>query len=326
MFTLYLVTKLLLSPGIVLVASPPADECTFIRQEISNLPVTGGEVVVPNGTYVCLSPIILDRSNVTLRGQGSVTLRLGNNINTPVIVMGEIATPPIPLHNIQVVDITIDGNRWYQKYECWGGPCDSGGVSVIRNNGITVRGVTNGLIKNVFITGARSGGVVTEKGCYDLEIDHLVVTDSQFDGFAGYETTGARISDLVLKNNLAAGISLDIRFHGNFFKNIEIKDNGDVGIFMRDSNSNIFEDVSISNSGNHGVFLATTEDQSTCTYNNEFRNLSVIRARGVGFRLNDVCEGNFLSGVASFLQNRDGCISEAVGARLGIQGQVDCKD
>jgi hypothetical protein len=307
-------------------AAPIDDECRFIREKISSLPSSGGKVVIPQGIYTCLAPIVIDRSNVQIRGQGAVTLRLGNRVNAPVLVMGDAATPPRPLRDIQVVNLKIDGNRWYQTHECWGGPCDGGGTAFIRNNGITVRAVTNGRIQDVYITSARSGGVVTEKGCYDLEIENLTAVDNEFDGFAGYETVGARLTRLNLSHNRAAGISLDIRFHGNFFNDVRMDHNGDVGIFMRDSNANIFENVSISDSGSHGVFLAQADGIATCSLGNEFKNLSVLRARGVGFRLNDSCAGNRLTGSATFLQNRDGCISSPDGAQLEISAQVLCKD
>jgi len=300
------------------------DDCSPIRKEIARLPEAGGDVVIPSGDYTCRSPIVINRNSTRLIGIGDVIIRLAKNANSPVIIMGEALTPPQPLHDIQVLNLKIDGNRWYQKFECWGGPCDTGSTTFIRNNGITVRGVTDGLIQNVFITSARSGGVVTERGCFDLEVDHLTSMDNEFDGFAGYETFGARLTHLNLSNNKAAGISLDIRFNGNLFRDVKIENNGDVGVFMRDSSFNIFEEVTIENGGNHGVFLARAEDFSTCSINNDFQNLTVTRARGHGFRLNDFCEGNRLNGTTKLIQNRDGCIAEPVSGQLEIMGEVVC--
>ncbi len=302
------------------------DDCSFIRDAIKNLPEAGGEVVVPAGTYTCLSPIVLNRHHVSLRGDGSPTLKLGNNINTPLVIMGGLEFAPSPIIDVEVRDLNIDGNRWNQKYECWSGLCDGQGYSYIRNNGITVRGVTNGRIQNVIIRSARSGGIVTEKGCFDLVIQDVVSVDNEFDGFAGYETTGARLNRLDLSRNRAAGISLDIRFHGNIFKNITIHENDDVGIFMRDSRSNIFENVSISESGNHGVFIAMDGDTSTCSQDNEFQNLSVYHSRGMAFVLNDVCEGNRFTGTTNFTSNRDGCLLEVQGAYMEGTGTIQCEN
>ncbi len=306
-------------------ASTAVDDCSFIRDQVAALPASGGVVTIAPGDYTCLAPIVLDRSFVHLRGQGDVWLRLGANVNAPVIVMGDTATPPLPLGGITVSGLKIDGNRAHQTYECWNGPCDGGGMSFIRNNGITVRGVTGGRIENVYVTSARSGGVVTEKGCVNLVIDQLTAVDNQFDGFAGYETTGSRLTRLVLSNNSAAGISLDIDFHRNRFEGVVMDHNGDVGIFMRDSNANLFQDIAIADSASHGAFLAFDRDATTCPLDNQFHNFSVTRSLGQGFRLNSNCGGNRLSGNLSFVQNRDGCVFQEPGARLEIDGPFECR-
>lgn len=302
------------------------DQCSFIRAGLNAIPATGGEFVVPQGNYTCTYPIVLDRDGQRLRGQGQVTLKLADNTNAPVIVMGDIITPPRQVHNVMVSNIRIDGNRAHQQIECWGGPCDSSGTAHIRNNGITVRGITNGVIRNVAITGPRSGGVVTEKGCMGLLVDGLSVTDSHFDGFAGYETTGSTIKNLYFHDNMAAGISIDIRFHNNTFQNVRMENNRDVGIFMRDSNDNLFQDFWIVGAGNHGVFVALVEEEHTCPKNNEFRNFTIENSKRSGFRLNNACENNRLTGVSTFRHNKGGCISEGRSARLGIEGTYICEE
>lgn len=301
------------------------DDCDFIRDALKKISTTGGEVLIPTGQYTCLAPIVLDQSNLSLVGKGDVTLKLQDRADTPVVIIGDIQTPPRHLRDIQISNLKIDGNRRHQTRECWGGPCDSGGSTFIRNNGITIRGVTNAKIKNVFVTGAKSGGVVTEKGCYGLQIDGLTSVDNEFDGFAGYETSRSFLKNMTLSHNQAAGISIDIHFNGNTIQNTKIEDNGDVGIFMRDSNSNLFDNLTLSDNRNHGVFLAQVSSQANCANDNEFLNLTVVRSNGFGFRLNNACEGNRLSGTAQFLQNREACISEGTAVALEIDGKVICE-
>lgn len=321
---------LIVSSGVFLGFNPSnsinavVDDCSFIREQLALLPPEGGTVLIPSGTYTCSAPIIMDRDHQTLRGQGAVTLRLADNINAPLVVMGELATPPRLIHDVNVLDLNIDGNRKYQRQECWGGPCDSGGTSNIRNNGITVRGIIDGRIQNVAITGPRSGGVVTEKGCDHLIVDGLTVTDSEFDGFAGYLTTNSIFTNMDLSHNANAGISIDIGFHKNIIRNTRITFNRDVGIFMRDSNSNLFDNVDIEDSGNHGIFVAQVDDNSTCPTDNEFHDLTVVRSQGAGFRLNNACVQNRLTGTAVFRQNRDHCISEGTATPLLIKGDLQC--
>lgn len=303
-------------------AKSQSDECEFIRAGVQ----TGSQFVIPAGRYTCNRPIILDRSHFKLSGDHQVVLRLADGSNAPVIVMGDAQTPPRPLQDIEVSNLTIDGNRTAQSIECWGGPCDSGGTSYIRNNGISVRGLTNGRIENVVVVGARSGGVVTERECFDLKINRLTAVDNHFDGFAGYQTTRSLISNSVLSRNQAAGISIDIDFHNNTFRNIQMENNGDVGIFMRDSNLNVFQSMQIHNSGNHGIFLAQVEDVHTCPVDNEFFNLNVSGSRGWGFLLNDSCAGNRLTGQAKFRNNQLGCIREGGNTKLDVEGSVLCEN
>lgn len=301
------------------------DACDFIRQKIASLPLAGGQYRIPAGTYVCNKPIVLNQSHLTLSGDPGVVLKLADGANAPVIVMGDATTPPRALEDIEVSHLHIDGNRLHQTLECWGGPCDSGGTAFVRNNGISVRGLTNGRIQDVQITSARSGGVVTERGCAGLHIDSLTSVDNHFDGFAGYQTTGITVSNSRLANNQAAGISIDIDFNANTFRNVLIENNGDVGVFMRASNNNRFENVTIRGSGNHGLFLAQVENVQTCPIDNEFLNLAVSGSKGWGFRLNDACHGNRLTGTATFKGNRDGCISEGSTVPLEIAGVLQCE-
>src|SRR5215472_16710056 len=60
-----------------------------IQQALDSLPDSGGEVILPPGTYAICEPIVLQRSHQTLRGSGaSTTLRqLADHANCPVIVM-----------------------------------------------------------------------------------------------------------------------------------------------------------------------------------------------------------------------------------------------
>ena len=95
-----------------------ADECEFIRAALAALPEEGGEVRIPAGHYTCAAPIVLERSHQRLRAEGDVTLRLADNSNAPLVVMGRIETPPAPLLGIEVSGLRLDGNRLGQQMEC----------------------------------------------------------------------------------------------------------------------------------------------------------------------------------------------------------------
>ena len=86
--------------------------CEAIQKTIDKLPAIGGEVIIPAGKYTCSTPIILDRDNIIVRGEGAATLlRVADGANIPVFVMGQATHPPkITRRYIQVKNLHIDGN------------------------------------------------------------------------------------------------------------------------------------------------------------------------------------------------------------------------
>jgi parallel beta-helix repeat protein len=286
--------------------------CDVIQSAIDGLPAGGGQVLISRGTFTCSTAIVIARDNVDLRGQGASTiLRLADGANSPVVVIGDTNTPPTAVHHhISLSDLTIDGNREKQTVECWGGPCDQGGLSVIRNNGITVRGVRDVQIERISVFGARSGGLVSEKGCERISVSNFSSSDNYFDGIALYETENSIFSGLYLHDNPFAGMSLDIQFNNNIISEAVMSDNGKQGIFMRDSRDNVFSDVQIRGSGEQGLFLAQVDtDPTKPAAGNTFTGLVVSDSAQAGMRVNDVsCVNNLVAG-AQFVNN-GACISE----------------
>src|ERR1039457_2887825 len=69
---------------------PAVITSTEIQQALDILPESGGEVVLPSGTFEIRQPIVLQRDHQTLRGSGDATvLRLADGANCPVIILGE---------------------------------------------------------------------------------------------------------------------------------------------------------------------------------------------------------------------------------------------
>lgn len=287
--------------------------CGAIQSAIDGLPDTGGQVIISTGTFTCTTAIVIARDNVDLRGQGpSTVLRLADGANSPVLVIGGTATPPaLAHHDIRVSDLTIDGNRLGQSMECWGGPCDSGELTYIRNNGITLRRVSDVEIDRVSVRSAVSGGLVTEKVSRRITVRDFSSSDNQFDGLAAYETEDSIFAGLYLHDNTFAGLSLDIQFNNNIVSDVVMTNNGRQGIFMRDSRDNVFSDIQIRGSGEQGLFLAQVDaDVTTPAAGNTFESLVVSNSALAGMRVNDAsCVNNLVVG-AQFIGN-DACISEA---------------
>ena len=310
--------------------------CDDIQAAIDSLPASGGQVVIQAGTYTCSASIVIDRNNVDLRGQGPATiLRLADHANLPLLVLGQTLTPPTITHsNIHVSDLTLDGNRENQDYECYADNCDA---HPIRNNGITLRRVSDVLVERLTAVGARSGGLVAEHGCRRITVRDLTAADSNFDGLAGYLTEDSRFTGLYLYNNCAAGLSFDLDFDNNIVSDVVILRDGDrrcetsdppeldgkVGIFMRASRDNMFHGIQIRNTGEHGIFLAQEELlPDTAATGNTFSGMVISGAEGAGLRANDATVVNTLVVESQFVGNSGGCISEADPGQVEVFGII----
>ncbi len=279
--------------------------CEAVQQALDQ----GGVVTLEAALYTCRTPLVIRRNNTWLRGQGPATqLRLADNANAPVIVIGQtVATPTETRRNVRVSDLMIDGNRLNQTSET------SPAEPALRNNGISVRRAEDVLIEHVTVRSARSGGLVTELGCRRITVRDFTSYDNHFDGLAGYETEDSLFSGLYLYDNLAAGLSFDIRFNKNTLSDVVITGSRTVGIFMRDARDNLFKGLQIKGSREHGIFLAQVDDDATKpAAGNAFVGLLISGSMGAGVRVNNAsCVDNLVC-AAQFINNRDGGISEAV--------------
>lgn len=288
-----------------------------IQRALDALPDSGGEVLLPSGTFAICHPIVLQRPHQTLRGNGASTLlQLADNANCPVIILGEpVNSPSRTVSDLRVADLAINGNRQQQQYEIWQIP---NGLSEIRNNGITIQGVTDSTIEHVIAAHCRSGGLVTTHYVRRLTVRDYTAFDSEFDGLACYRTEESLFTELFLHDNQAAGISFDLSVNNNTISDAVLADN-DLGIFMRDSRHNRFREINVQQSRKYGVFMAQSEGHTPagwqllanteCT-NNSFRLLRVSHCGAAAFRVNNpTCVDNLISG-AQFSDNLQGGLSQ----------------
>lgn len=289
-----------------------------IQKALDALPDSGGEVVLPAGKIEIHQPIVLRRAHQHLRGSGPDTvLWLADNANCPVIIMGQPVNHPQQIvTDLHVSSLFIDGNRRHQQRELWR---LKGEGSEIRNNGITIQGVTDSSVEQVTCARNRSGGLVTTLGVKRLTVRDLNAFDNEFDGLACYQTTKCLFTDLYLHDNPGAGISLDLAFNNNVISNAVLTAN-DLGIFMRASRENKFYNISIHNSSNYGVFMAHSEIQTsrgwgpaprTECVKNAFTNLVAMNCGGAAFRVNNTTCTNNIIIRAKFEGNLKGGLSLA---------------
>src|ERR1017187_9339037 len=158
-----------------------------IQQALDILPESGGEVVLPPGTFEVRQPIVLQRDHQTLRGFGDATvLRLADGANCPVLILGEpVNNPHSTVKDLRVSDLFIDGNRYHQQRELWQLQGES---SEVRNNGITIQNVSDSIVEHVTCARCRSGGLVTTRDVRRLTVRNYTAFDNEFDGLACYRS------------------------------------------------------------------------------------------------------------------------------------------
>jgi polygalacturonase len=297
---------------------PAGVTSAVIQRALDALPERGGEVVLAPGVFEVRQPIVLRRDHQVLCGSGKTTvLRLANGADCPVVIMGEpVNNPGQTVRYLRVSGLFIDGNRAHQDRELWR---LNGEGSEIRNNGITVQGVSDSTVEQVTCARCRSGGLVTTLGVRRLTVRDLTAFDNEFDGLACYRTEDCLFTELYLHDNPGAGISLDLAFNHNVVSNAVLVAN-DLGIFMRASCNDHFCNISIHNSRHFGVFMAHAERQTlrgwqptprTECVHNAFTNLIASNCGSAAFRVNNTtCTNNVIIG-AQFHDDLHGGLSLA---------------
>jgi Right handed beta helix region len=292
-----------------------------ISRALLALPPEGGCIVLGGSEFLVRQPIVIDRDGIELRGTSlQTTLKLADDANCSVVIVGSVTTPiPRIVRGVSLRLLTIDGNRDGQAWECCGGPCDAGGLSVIRNNGITIRGAEDICVEHVVTRRARSGGVVLEKYCRRVFINNLESHDNHFDGLAAYEAENCTFTQLHLHHNQSAAMSFDWKFNRNLISDSTLEHNGSQGVFMRDAIENKFRNLTIHNNGQQGIFIAQTESlPGTACVKNTFTNLTVTGNQGHGMRINDAsCIGNAVTR-SRFTGNKLGNISQTSDDLLAV--------
>lgn len=252
-------------------------------QQLANMIVSGGSILLPNLEIRINTPILITNSNIKLIGDTNTLLKLDDNSNCPIIVVGVQGTECIT--NIQLILLQIDGNRTNQQREIW--KLSNIGYPIY-NNGIVIQNSRDVLVYDVIISDCRSGGFVSTFGVSKLNVINYVAFNNQFDGLACYQTTESIFVNLLLHDNIAAGISLDMEFNNNIFDNIILTRN-DIGIFMRNSAGNIFRNVNLHDNKSFDLFISSINNLPMTGCNSNYFD---IRYDGKLFKGDNLCTNN----------------------------------
>jgi hypothetical protein len=228
-------------------------------------------------------PVRITQSNTTYTNE---TLFLAPRANCPVLIIGNDLGPIIT--NVLVRYVTIDGNKDKQTTELFANTI----LGPINNNGILIQNAKGVTIQNVTIKNCRSGGLVTTHFVTHLLVDNLITYNNYFDGIACYQTLDSEFGNILSYSNNAAGLSFDLMFNRNNFKNVLLANNG-IGIFMRDSNFNTFTNLAITHTTLFEIFIAQVDKNTNtgCSYNKFF---NVKLEKGIVYTNDSSCVGNVI--------------------------------
>lgn len=210
-------------------------------------------IQVAAGTYVLRDSVRIARSNVRLIGEEGARFVLAAGINEPVIAIGsqnERTTPADVISNIEVSGLAIDGNKDHQSSET------SLARPWIRNNGIDVRAVQRLLVERVDASNNRSGGLVISWDSADVHVRDSSFDRNYFDGVAYYASVRVFTTGCSMRDNDAAGISLDNDFAESVFAECTLERNRSVGVFVRFARALEFRGCLVADSGDWAYFLA----------------------------------------------------------------------
>ncbi len=237
------------------------DDYSFstINQAIADLPAEGGTIFIRAGQYTVSNDnyVHINKSNVSLIGETGTVIKLGDEELHPVILIG--TTKDVPdesensadrIHNIEIRNLEIDGNRNQQSSE------DDESFSHIKNNCIAVRCVSNLLLSNIKAHNARSGGIVMSWSSSRVNISECFLYDCFFDGLSINGCYDIMVANTMVYENDFSGVTMDAGNRDIVFTNMVIRNNDKNGIFVRWSQDLIFNGLDIYENGENGVFAS----------------------------------------------------------------------
>jgi hypothetical protein len=156
------------------------DDQIEIQKAIDDVKQTGGTVFLKQGTYFLSGPIVIDKSNVTLEGEGySTGLTLVPGVNDYAIkVLGPGVT------NVRIMKLVVNGNGNYQS----AGGCillDGGTGSVYRS-----------MITECYLREGKEAGIKLNKAYANI-ISNNFIADILGDGI---KTTGSSYTNRFIGN------------------------------------------------------------------------------------------------------------------------------
>ena len=206
-----------------------ANDQVRINEAIQALPETGGEIVILDGTYNITAPIVLNKANSTLRGNGAATIlkRMWNSGTMEGIVN-------VTADNCTVCDLCFDGNRTTYNSS--------------NNNGLNVSQRCF-IIKNFFYNNCT--GILTSQS-YQLIMENICEDNKTAISITGISTCNKIVGNLCINSEYegikATNVNNSLICHNTCYNN-------SYGIYLTGGgNNNVSENICSGN--NYGIYVA----------------------------------------------------------------------
>jgi parallel beta-helix repeat protein len=268
-----------------------------IIQALNDLPATGGEVVILDGTYNIKASINIPKDNVSIRGSGNATT-LKRRYNSTETDSGATAMGLITLNGksgCKIQGLQIDGNKAtytagfnYGIYiyssndnTVTGNTCNNNsyGIYLDSSNDNTVTGNTCNNNSDFGISiSSSNNNTVTGNTCYNNSNYGIYLNSSNNNAVTGNtcnnNSYGIRLhsssSDNTVTgntcNNNSYGIYLDSS-NDNTVTGNTCNNNSDYGIYIYSSNDNTVTGNTYNNNNSSGIYLTSSSNNNTITGN-----------------------------------------------------------
>lgn len=230
-----------------------ARNSTGIQAAIDALPIGGGKVILPAGTYNVTATINITKSNITLEGVGEATiLYLADGANQDVLVAGDGTNT---YTGIKIANLKIDCNQTNQTTNY--------------HRTIWFSKINYSMITNVFATNGKDYNVHIQSSNYNKIINNIISATSGTQ-HALWLSSGSQnnvvTGNSVFSNSSSYGISLANAYYNQITDNV-VFSNSNSGIYLGSSTNNNVSSNSVYSNGRHGISLATSS-YNTISANN----------------------------------------------------------
>lgn len=322
----------------IIVTEQTGDAINKAIQEVSSSGLGGVIKLLTGRTYETSSPVVIDKSNITLVGNGA-TIKLKAGTNLPPFVIGVLDTvngvTTEIVKKVKVINLKVNANGEQQQSEIYGGDHNADkddlkwtsptsgkthNICHIRNNAFTVRGAEDVELVRVEGFNSSSGGLTLEKGVHRIKVSFCNFYNNKFDGIAIYETHDSSFYATTCTDHPGAGISIDWNRNGNVTFDKCTAQRNSLGVFARHCSQFTFIDCNFENNREHSVFIAQQNDnRQTPATELKFQDCNFSHGTNGGdhsyaIRIaNDTCTGNLFINSSFKVLNKSSVSSLASG-------------